>query len=224
MSKPPPGNSIMLRGSVKAAARGHLSGRSTSVFTLSPQSSLQAHRFDEFLRGLGPRLAAMEPSLRVALCGLAYEGICSRHQYDGLLNVILAAEPAPGGKRVVLPDHDKRPGRNQTRLLSARTLRSLHCLNAPFEPTKVTKRVSDWLSAHYPASSDFVDDSILEKVLQDASAWLYTCLPSAGYSHIREELPIQALPTGVINRLNPLHTSTDTRLGADTEIDACAFH
>ncbi len=220
MSKQPPGDSITLRGSVKDAARGHLSRRSTSVFTLSPQSSLQAHRFDEFLRSLGPRLAAMEPSLRVALCGLAYEGICSRHQYDGLLNVILAAEPAPGGKRVVLPDHDKRPGRNQIRLLSARTLRSLHCLNAPFEPTKVTKRVSDWLSAHYPASSDFVDDSILEKVLQDASAWLYTCLPSAGYSHIREELPIQALPTGVINRLSPLHRSTDTRLGADTESDA----
>jgi len=201
MSKRSPKHSVVLRSATPGVSGNARKRMQRAVYTPGPQSALEATRFETFLRGLGPHLPGAPPDLRVALCCLAYEGICSRTDFDALLGKIDSASAAPGGMRVSMPDQDMRPGRDKVRLLATKTRLAIGLLDAPLKLTKVTEQISVWLATHYFKEGASQRTSLLDQVLHDASAWLYYCLPSAIYAYVRQDNAIAALPTEVMQRL-----------------------
>ncbi|MDP3348246.1 MAG: tyrosine-type recombinase/integrase [Hydrogenophaga sp.] len=201
MKKKPEQEHVQLRTRQKRGCLKAAKNAISSIFTPCPQTPLQSSRFESFLKDLGPRLADMSGPLRVGLCCLAYEGVCSMHEFHALLELVTTATQAPLGSRVVIEDAEKRPNGYQVRLLSPRTQLALKQLDGPLNPSRLEEQITEWLLAHYPGQTSHAKRSVLKQVLLDASAWLYLCLPGSIYSYVRKEIEVPALPSTVLSRL-----------------------
>lgn len=209
MSAPRGPHSVELRSSKDHASAKRTRLRSDAVFTPGPESALQAYRFEQFLNGLGDCLRDVSVPLRIGLCCLAYEGVCSLHDYEGLLHSLKNAHPVPTGKRVSWPHIENRPSGRQARLLSARTILALSQLDGAIDPATAVDLVSTWLSKNYQDLDISPVRSPLEQTLSDASAWLYTLLPGALYAYVRGEIAIAHLPERIIARILSPNVETE---------------
>lgn len=212
MNKKPEQQQVQLRAHKQRRSLKTPKNAISSIFTPCTQTPLQVFRFQSFLKALGAQLPTLPDKLRVGLCCLAYEGICTEHELQALLEQVTNAKPAPLGARVVFDDSEKRPNGYQARLLSPRTQLALENLDGPFKPADLTQQIATWLLAHYPHPHPS-RASALKQVLLDASAWLYLCLPGSIYAYVRKEISVPALPESVLARLelSQLSNGADTR-------------
>lgn len=208
MNKKPEQQNVQLRVHKQRRSLKTPKNAISSIFTPCAQTPLQVFRFQSFLKALGAQLPTLPEKLRVGLCCLAYEGICTEHEFQALLEQVTNAKPAPLGARVVFDDSEKRPNGYQARLLSPRTQLALEKMAGPFKTADLTQQVATWLLAHYPHPHPS-RASALKQVLLDASAWLYSCLPGSIYAYVRKEISIPALPESVLARLELSQVSNE---------------